>query len=289
MATNPGPGTIRGVSAIPMIYFRQLVLERTMELSEWFPIAADLGLDGTEIHDQSLRSRDPRYLDEVARQVRDNGLRVSQLIGAADFTNPEPEIREREIENTCRNVDAAALLGATCVRITAGQEHPGLSVDQGVRLAVDGIGRALEYAEGRGVFLAYEDHYKDYFWERPDFSRRAEIFLRILDGLRDTPIRVNFDCSNPVVQNEDPIPLLRQVRDSVVHVHCSDRAEHGKYPHAVTGEGVVDFPVLFGLLAEIGYDGWLSVEYGGDEGLDGLRRSIANVRRLWSDAVAQGL
>ena len=273
----------RRFSAIPMIYFNQLVLERSMELPEWLGIARDLGLDATEIHDRSLRSREREYLETLAGQVGEHGLTVSQLIGAADLTTPDPDVRREELEATCRNVDAAAILGATCVRITAGQQHQGLSEAEGVWLAVDGIKRVLEYAEGKGVLLAYENHYKDYFWSRPDFSQRSAVFLQVLDGLRDTPIRVNFDCSNQVVAGEDPVELLRQVREYVVHVHCSDRVEPGKYPHAVTGEGAVDIPSIFRLLKEIGYSGWLSVEYGGAEGLDGLRRSVANVRRLWAE------
>ncbi len=267
-----------------MIYFQQMVLDRSMEPSEWFEMAPTLGLDATEIHDQSLRSREQGYLEEIAEQVRANGLQVSQLIGAADLTNPDREARRAELERTYRNIDAAAILGGTCLRMTAGQEHPGLSHAEGVDLAVDGIKRALEYAEGKGVLLAYENHWKDYFWSRPDFSQRSTVFLQVLEGLRDTPLRVNFDCSNQVVAGEDPVGLLEQVRDRVVHVHCSDRLEVGKYPHAVTGEGVVDYPAIFRLLKEIGYDSWLSIEYGGEEGLDGLKRSIANVRRLWANA-----
>lgn len=284
MGENEREGSYRGLSAIPMIYFQQLVLDRTMELSEWLEIAPSLGLDATEVHDQTLRSRERQYLETVAQQVREHGLEVSQVIGASDLTNPDPEARKAELQRTYRNIDAAAVLGATCLRMTAGQQHPGLSHAEGVELAVDGIKRALEYADGKGVLLAYEDHWKDYFWSRPDFSQRSAVFLQVLEGLRDTPIRVNFDCSNPVVAGEDPVALLAQVREYVVHVHCSDRLKWNEYPHAVTGEGVVDYPAIFRLLKEIGYDSWLSVEYGGAEGLEGLRRSISNVRRLWREA-----
>ena len=283
MSTGVPSAAYRGLSAIPMIYFEDMVLNRTMEPPEWFDIAAGLGLDATEVHDRYLRSHEPRYIEELAEQLRKRGLAVSQVIGAADLTNPDPDQRETALSTTRHNLDVAAVVGATCVRLTAGQEHAGQAHAEGVRLAVDGMKRALEYAETKGVFLAYENHYKDYFWPQPDFSRHTATFLEILDGLRDTSIRVNFDCSNQVVNGEDPVALLRQVREYVVHVHCSDRVAPNEYPHAVTGEGVVDFPAIFRLLKASGYSGWLSVEYGGDEGLDGLRRSIRNVRDLWAN------
>lgn len=286
MTTHQANDQYKGLSAIPMIYFKEMVLDRTIEPPQWFDIAAGLGLEATEVHDRYLRSYEPRYLETLAEQIQKGGLAVSQVIGAADFTNPDPERREAALTTTRQNLDAAAILGATCVRLTAGQEHSGQPHTEGVRLAVDGMQRALEYAETTGIFLAYENHYKDYFWPAPDFSRHTATFLEILDGLRDTSIKVNFDCSNQVVNGEDPVTLLRQVREYVVHVHCSDRVASNAYPHAVTGEGVVDYPAIFELLKVIDYSGWLSVEYGGDEGLDGLRRSIQNVRRLWSSASA---
>ncbi len=269
-------------SAVPMIFFKPMVLDRTMTLEAWFPIAASLGLDGTEIHDRSLASLDPEYLDHIGQELSDHGLVVSQLVGASDFTHPDPNVREREIAITKRNIDAAARLGATCVRVTAGQAHPGVSREQGIAWAVAGLREAVEYAESRGVWAAYEDHYKDYFWERPDFSQRGEIFLEILDRLRDTPLKVNFDFGNPVMIGEDPLALLREVVDRVVHVHCSDRHQ-GEYPHQIAGEGSVDFPAGFRILHDAGYDGWLSSEYNGTQGLEGLKRSLEYLRSTWAE------
>ena len=273
-----------GLAAVPIIYFEALALDRSMDLPEWFAIARELGLDGTEIHHRSLRSHEPAYVEALGEDLRRSGLEVSQIVGAADLTHPDPDVREAEVASTLANVDLAVALGAECVRVTAGQTHPDVAHAQGVALAVDGIRRVGEYARERGVRAAYENHYKDYFWPRPDFSQRADVFLEILDQLRDAPVGVNFDCSNQVMIGEDPVELLRQVRHRVVHVHCSDRVAPNEYLHAVTGEGIVDYPAIFRLLREGGYDGWLSVEYNGTEGLDGLRRSVENVRRLWAES-----
>ncbi|MCD6290275.1 MAG: sugar phosphate isomerase/epimerase, partial [Anaerolineae bacterium] len=92
-------------SAVPMIYFKAMVLDHSMTLEEWFPIAASLGLDGTEIHDRSLASFEPEYLDHIGQELSDHGLVVSQLIGACDLTHPDPEVRARELAITKRNID----------------------------------------------------------------------------------------------------------------------------------------------------------------------------------------
>lgn len=273
-------------AAVPMIFFKAIVLERTMALEEWFPIAASLALDGTEIHDRSLTSFEPAYLDHIGEEVARHGLVVSQFVGAADFTHPDPAVRERELEITRRNIEAAARLGATCVRVTAGQAHPTITREQGIAWAVEGLRAAAEYAAARGVWAAYEDHYKDYFWERPDFSQRSEIFLEIVDRLRDSALKINFDFGNPVMLGEDPLAVLREVVDRVVHVHCSDRYP-GEYPHQIAGEGSVDFAAGFRILHAAGYDGWLSSEYNGTQGIDGLRKSVAYLRKTWKEVTGQ--
>lgn len=275
---------MRGIGAVPMIYFNDLVLDRTMDIVQWLDVAQSLDLDATELHDRSLPRWDQPYLESLAGEISKRGLAVSQLVGAADFTHPDPEVRRKELEDTTRNISAAQTLGATCVRITAGQIHPENSYERGMALAVEGIQRALDYADGKGVQLAYENHYKDYFWQEPDFSQKAEVFLDVLNRLSDTPLKVNFDCSNQVMIGEDPVALLDQVLPYVVHVHCSDRIAPNEYRHAITGEGIVNYPAIFSKLAASGYAGWLSIEYNGTEGLEGLTRSIQNVRWLWAEA-----
>lgn len=273
-------------SAVPIIYFRPMVLDRTMRLEEWFPIAASIGLDGTEIHDRSLVSFEPAYIDSIGQALDRCGLLVSQVVGASDFTHPDPAARADELLITKRNIDAAARLGATCIRATAGQAHRGITREQGIAWAVEGLAAAVDYAQPRGVWVAYEDHFKDFFWEQPDFSQRGEVFLEIVDRLRDTALKVNFDFGNPIMIGEDSIAILQQVADRVVHVHCSDRFT-GEYPHQVAGEGSADFPSGFRVLRQTGYDGWLSSEYNGSGGLDGLRQSLDYIRRTWAEVAGE--
>ena len=277
------------LSCLPMIYFRPMVLERTMTLFDWLDVAATLGVSGTEIHNRTLPGYEPQEVDRVREEIEARRLRVSQVTTAPDFTHPDPDYREAQLKQVRADIDVAAALGATCVRLTAGQAHPGVRREDGIRWVMDSFERLLRYAEGKGVYLAYENHYKDYFWQYPDFSQRAEVFLEIVRRMRGSGLRVNFDTSNQVMVGEDPMAVLLEVRDLVVHVHCSDRVRPGEYQHAPAGEGVVDFPRIFAALHDAGYQGWLSVEYNGTEGLDGLRRGIDYVRRTWKEVAERGI
>jgi len=273
-------------SCLPIPFYRQMLGERTMTVFDWLEIAADLPITGTELPRQILPGYEAKDLERLRAGVESKRLQVSQLTTTPDLTHQDAAYRHEQVEQTLRDIDAAATLGATCVRVTAGQDYPGLSRQDGIRYAVDGFQRLLERAARRGVSLAYENHYKGFFWQYPDFSHRAEIFLEIVGRLRESGLRVNFDTSNQVIMSEDPLAVLREVKELVVHTHCSDRLRMGEYPQAVAGEGVVDFPAIFETLRRAGFAGWLSVEYTGPEGLAGMKRALDFVRRGWEATLA---
>ena len=72
--------------------------------------------------------------------------------------------------------------------------------------------------------------------------------------------------------------VLEVVKHKVWHSHASDRFP-GKYDHSVIGEGSVDFDPIFACLAEIGYNGYISLEDNNPEGHEGSRRAVAFIRR----------
>jgi len=267
-------------SCLPMIYFKAIALQQTLSLFDWLDTASGLPLDGTEIHWRMLPNA-PGDIDRLRAALQARRLRVSQVTCAPDFTNPDATVRTAEIARTRNDIEVAAALGATCVRITAGQAHPQTTRVDGIRWVVEAVRPLLEHAARHQVWLAFENHYKDYFWEYPDFAQRAETFLEIVHALGPHGLRVNYDTSNQVMIGEDPLAALAEVQNLVVHVHCSDRVGPGTYLHAPAGEGVVDFPAIFRLLQTSGYDGWLSAEYNGPEGLDGLTRALGYIRATW--------
>ena len=102
---------------------------------------------------------------------------------------------------------------------------------------------------------------------------------------------MQYDPSNAVVGGYDPIRFLERVADRVVSMHASDRflapgasldalsEQDGSagyaaaLKHGETGTGLNDYDAIFRILAEVGFNGWISVE-DGMNGLDELRRSV---------------
>jgi sugar phosphate isomerase/epimerase len=209
-----------------------------------------------------------------------------------DFTHPEKAFREKEIAKEKRWIDMTYALGASYCRVLSGQRRPELSIDEGVKLAAECISRCLPYAEERSVTLILENHYKDDFWEYPEFAQKADVFCKLVDTIRHPFFGVNYDPSNTYLAGEDPIQLLKRISPRVVTMHASDRylkegtiedlrREEGgaagyakRLSHGEIGKGLNNYDAIFTELKRVGFDSWISIE-DGVEGMDQLVRSVS--------------
>src|SRR5512137_26440 len=145
------------------------------------------------------------------------------LCVSPDFTHPDREFRSAQVEQHKKAIDLAAELGAACCRVLSGQRRPGVSRADGVRWVVESIRQLLPCAEAKGVVLSMENHYKDGFWEFPEFAQKADVFLEIVEQIDSPWFGVQYDPSNAVVAGDDPVGLLERVKHRVRSMHASDR------------------------------------------------------------------
>ena len=274
------------ISVFPKCYFDDLTSGR-MALEDWVRDAAALGGEGIEHYDGFFRSLRPEHVDPVIRVMEETGQVTSMLCFSPDFTHPDADERRRQVERQKAAIDLTVRLGARHCRTLSGQRFPGLTREEGVARTVEGIRRSLEHAERRGVVLCMENHYKDGTWRYPEFAQPEEIFLEIVEQIDSAFFGVQYDPSNAIVGGYDPIRFLERVRHRVVTMHASDRylapgatvemLRQDESPaslmvHGETGRGMNDYDTIFRLLAEAGFNGWISIE-DGMNGLDELRRS----------------
>lgn len=289
------------LAAFPKCYMDEISVDRTMTLFDWIDMAADLEVDGLEMYSGFLTSLDHEYLDRVKDAINRHGLVMPMMCCSPDFTHPDDAQWRREIEHERTMIDATARLGGRFCRVLSGQRRPGISRNEGVQRVVDAIEQLLPYAESRSVVLTLENHYKDGYWQYPEFAQQSDVFLDIVDRIRSPWFGVQFDPSNAVVAGEDPVELLEKLKQRVVTMHASDRylkpgytladlrkAEEGPgyaaiLVHGVTGRGLNDYPRIFSVLREAGFDGWISIE-DGLNGLEEIRESARFLRGLMSES-----
>ena len=257
--------------------------ERT--LADWFRLAAALGLDGADISVAHLDSLDSAYLDGLRRQAQDAGMVIAGMVTYTDFTHPAPAERQRHRQELRRYIDAAARLGVDFLRVTAGQNWPGVAGADGVAWAADGLTAWVEVANSAAVTLVYENHAIGYGWTHFDFSQTASIFLEICERTAGSGLRILFDTANLLAVDDDPLAALELVLPRVAAVHASDIRRVGAFEPVVLGSGVTPLEAIFNRLRTAAFDGWLSVEEASKTGEDGFKRAIPYARALWRNQV----
>jgi sugar phosphate isomerase/epimerase len=271
----------------------QLCVDHTMAVLEWIELAATLGVDGLEFYSGFLRD-DPDFLHEVRNALERHQLAMPMLCCSPDFTQPDPALLAAEIEREKRMIELTAFFGGRYCRVLSGQRRPGLERAAGVTQVVGVLKSLLPFAEQHDVVLTMENHYKDNYWEYPEFAQKMDVFVEIVDQIDSPWFGVNFDPSNTLLAGEDPLVLLERVKDRVVTMHASDRylkrgtiedlrreenaaGYASRLAHGVIGEGLNDYDAIFTVLRLVGFESWISIE-DGINGMDELRQSASFLR-----------
>lgn len=281
------------LAAFPKCFMDELCVHRTMSVLDWIELASTLGIDGLEFYSGFLPT-DKTSLAEIQSALQQHNLQMPMLCCSPDFTQPDPALLEREIENEKRMIELTAYFGGRYCRVLSGQRRPNLSRQAGVAQVVRVIQGLLPFAASHGVILTMENHYKDNYWEYPEFAQKMDVFLEIVDQIESPWFGVNYDPSNTILAGEDPLELLERVRRRVVTMHASDRylksgtiedlqreensaGYAARLGHGVIGKGMNDYDKIFSILQSVGFDSWISIE-DGMNGMEDLRQSVQFLR-----------
>ncbi|MCS5539538.1 MAG: sugar phosphate isomerase/epimerase [Roseibacillus sp.] len=273
----------------------EALVDGSMRLSDYLAFASGLDVDGVELYPLIVDLEDPGTWNSYRHACKEMGLEIPMLCCSPDFTHPDPAFRAQEIEKEKRWIEMSNALGARFCRVLSGQRRPEVSREEGIELAATSIQACLPFAAEHGVTLVLENHYKDGFWNYPEFAQPMDIFCDLVEAVGEHPsFGVNYDPSNTLLAGEDPLELLARVKDRVVTMHASDRyLKHGtledlareegvtgyaeRLAHGEIGQGMNDYDAIFAILNSTGFDGWISIEDGVD-GPEQLERSVTFLR-----------
>lgn len=272
-----------------------------MTIEQWIEQAAHkLDIDGLEFYWGFVPTEDAA-LQRVRQLVEAHGLSMPMMCYSPDFTKPDAADRRAEVEKEKRAIEVTAMLGGKHCRVLSGQRRPEVARADGVKMAAECIAALIPFAKNCGVTLVLENHYKDGFWQYPEFAQKLDVFLELLNAIPESPsFGVNYDPSNTIIAGEDPIAMLEAVKHRVVTMHASDRYFEGgtaedlrnleAHPqlgyasilkHGIIGRGLNDYDKIFSILKNVGFTGWVSIEDGQDPtcGMEHLRLSAEFLRK----------
>jgi sugar phosphate isomerase/epimerase len=286
------------IAVFPKGELDALVKHRTLSLFEWIGMARSLPIEGLELYSRFFLDQPADFVRRVGDALADADFEMPMMCSSPDFTHPDPSVRASERDQQIRIMEITRELGGpgSSTRVLSGQRHPGVSAEQGLTWATENIQALIPVARELGITVAIENHYKDGFWAYPEFVQRPELFFELLSRIDErVHFGVQFDPSNAITAGTDSTEFLRNVIDRVVTMQASDRrlargatldtlrqsdGTIGYSPdleHGVIGEGLNDYPAIFSILVDAGYDGWISVE-DGVNGMDEMRASVEFLR-----------
>jgi sugar phosphate isomerase/epimerase len=245
-------------------------LDDGMDLAEFFEVcASDLGVDGVELIDEHLPGDNPASLNRVADLAADHDLEVACLsVFYNDFAKATRAERREDVRLVTDWLDGADRLGADVVRAFTG--FPGLhDRDHGDpdvwRDVTTCLQECVDYARTAEATLAVENHNHD------GLVRTADDVFRVRSGVNGD-LGLVLDLSNYV----DGVDSVRRSLHLADHVHAAydDVASDGSEP----SQGF--YPDVLASLDERGYDGYVTLEYEGDEDpFDVVPRAVEFLQR----------
>ena len=202
-------------------------------------------------------------LDEAARIVRDNGLRVTDLCRGGMFPAPDAAGRQRAIDDNLRAIDEAAALGADCLVFVCGGLPGGSRDIAGARVMVrDGLAAILPHARACKMPLAIEPLHPMYAADRSCVNTLAQA-LDLCDELGDGT-GVAIDTYHVWWDPDLSVQIARAgAGQRILAHHICDwlvPTRHMLLDRGMMGDGVIDFRPIRQAIEAAGYTGPQAVE-----------------------------
>jgi sugar phosphate isomerase/epimerase len=274
-------------------YFRSW--KEGMDIPGFIREAKRAGADGVELldffyRDVKSKSAIEEDREKALRTLAEVGLPCPIFSVAQNFAKPDPADREQELGKILFGISEAKFYEAQVVRVFAGDVADGITFDQAREWIVDGLAEASKHAANHGLKLALENH--------GTLAGRGDQVRGIIGDVRSRSgvdaLGANPDTGNFLLVNQPSHEAIAEVASLANMVHFKDfkQAPEGHDGFAYTaldgkrfvgtavGEGEVRLEECIRLLRESGFDGWLSVEYEGEEDpTTAVPRSIVNARK----------
>jgi len=214
------------------------------------------------------RQKSPEALENLIKETHNYEMEVGEIVVQQDFVSLDENVRRDRINLTKESIQAAGEAGAKVINVFTGPapwdpKAPriprDLSQGEAWDIVLDAFEEILKVAEKYKVYIAVEGVFghlcHDYYTTKP-----------LIDHFDSEYLGINMDPSHGSLYGNDIPWVVKQWSDKIKHVHLKDAigvpGENGRdFMFPLLGEGMIDWSAFFNALDEIGYKGFLSVEF----------------------------
>jgi hydroxypyruvate isomerase len=166
----------------------------------------------------------------------------------------DPSVREGFLSDVREQLKIMEKIDCRTLNVMSGNVVPGLSPEAQHASCVEGLKRAVELVEGKGITLLLENidleenpHY--YLWSMPDA-------FKIIGEINHPQVKVLYDFFHAQISGGNLISNLERNFDKVGLVHIADVP--GRHQ---PGTGEINYINIYKKLAELKYNRYVAMEF----------------------------
>jgi sugar phosphate isomerase/epimerase len=237
--------------------------------------ASRLGVGGVQV--DAVGDLSPSRLSDTGRRefrhlLRSHNLELTAVGCPLRFPLDHHENREARVEHVRKAMSLSYDLGPRLVVVEAGPIPDETDLLR-TRLMSETLLALGQHGDRVGAVLALETGLES-----------GETLATFLDRLDTGGLGVNLDPANLMFHGFAPYEAVRSLHRRIVHVHAKDARRGGASRAAQEvplGAGDIDWLAFLGLLEEVEYHGWLTVEREtGDNRAADIAAGVAFLRRI---------
>ncbi|MGK2862645.1 MAG: sugar phosphate isomerase/epimerase family protein [Chitinophagaceae bacterium] len=254
-----------------------------MTTFDFINAAAEMDFEGVEYVSQFFQDKvvDFDYLDSLKQTASKAGI-LSLMIQVDNIGNlcaSNQQERNAAVDLGKKWIDASKYLGCTSMRVNA---HGDGTPEQMKAQALDGIGRLADYANEKGIQLLIENH--------GGMSSNGAWLADLISALSDKKVASLADFHNwcyetisgslwgPCAKEYDYYKGFEELIPTAagISVKAFEFDSLGNEPD-------LDFPKFFKIIKASGYEGYLGIEYEGNNlpSREGILKTKALAEKCW--------
>lgn len=245
-------GRIEGVkikTSLNAYSFNKPLRAGEMDLFELIRFCAKLGFDGLDATGYYFpgypEAPEDVYLYRLKRHAFLNGITINGTGVKNDFAVADGAHRQKDIRMVKNWIEVAEKLGASVLRIFAGNKIPdGYTFDQVLEWMVPAMQECAEYGQKHGVIVGLQNH--------NDFAKTAEETIRIIEAVDSEWIGVILDTGS--LRQHDPYEEIQKLLPYAVSWQLKETVWYGER------EIAVDMKKIRAIIAKGGFRGYVPIE-----------------------------
>ncbi|WP_229216487.1 sugar phosphate isomerase/epimerase [Dyadobacter sp. 3J3] len=218
-----------------------------------FDIAKKIGLQGVQVSYNTSKEpsglSDPKTLEIIRQASKNTGIKISSL--AIGELNRVPYKSDPRTEDwVLKSIDAAKELGAKVILLAFFSEGDLRNDIPGQKAVIEKLKKAAPYAEKSGITLGIESYLT------------AQEHINIMEQVGSKSVKVYYDFRNATDAGNDVFNELKLLgKDRICELHMKENGQR-------LGEGTLNWPEIAKAVKDIGYEGWMQLEWASPKDVD---------------------